>query len=721
LNYFVILKFKSLLYGTFNFGTEFALIKDVLAMQKGGEVKAHIPLKRIGDEHALKGAALLLATNAQGVNGMEENQQPLPKIDTTIKEKPAFIEDLWYSRKEKWNGARFLVLLISILAIGLSIFHIYTAGFGTLPSWQQRAYHVVWALLLIFLMFPFKKGKKFGVIDVFVVLLTVVAAAYMIIQADEILSRRGNPNTNDIMIGTLFIVLVLEGTRRTNGWIMSAIGLFFLAYIFLGRYFPGALAHPGVRYGKMIDQMFNGTLGIFSAPVYVSSTVLILFVIFGSFLMKSGGGQFFTNFAFGALGSKSGGPALSAVGASALVATITGNGASNAAVTGSFTIPLMKKLGYSKKFSAAVEAVASQGGQIMPPIMGASVFIMAQTTGVPYIKLALYALIPAVIYFLIAGFIVYFHAKRLKMEGIPKEQLPSVKKTLLKEGYLFLPILIVIGLMIYGYSPMKSGFYAIIATFVLSMIKKATRMNLLAVLSALETGARGALAVAAATATAGLVVGSVSLTGLGLKFSRFVIDVAGGDLFLLLVLTAIASIIMGMGMPTVSAYVILAILGVPALVDLGVNLIAAHMFVFYFGVLSGLTPPVAITAYTAAGISGSNPQSTALYAVRIAMGGFFIPFIFVYNPELLLQGGDWSQISIAVGSALLSCLMFAAAVENYWLGTLGIRKRILVIVSALLLVTPGVILDLAGLLIFIAIFFWQKKTIVKENAQQMSG
>ncbi|SEB14654.1 TRAP transporter, 4TM/12TM fusion protein [Thalassobacillus cyri] len=637
-----------------------------------------------------------------------ESAANVKKIDTNIKERPALIEELWVAKKEKWNLSRFIILLTSLLAIGLSIFHIYTAGFGTLSSWQQRSIHVVWALLLIFLIFPFKKGKKFGLVDVFLVLVTLVEVWFILFQGEAIQSRQGNPNMTDYIVGTIFIALVLEGTRRTNGILMAGIGLFFLAYIFLGPYFPGALAHPGVRYGKMVDQMFNGTLGIFSAPIYISSTVLILFVIFGSFLMRSGGGQFFTNFAFGALGHRAGGPALSAVGTSAMVATITGNGAANAAVTGSFTIPLMKKLGYSKRFAAAVEAVASQGGQIMPPIMGASVFIMAETTGIPYITLALYALIPATIYFLIAGFIVYYHSRKLQLEGIPKEQLPDTKMVLLKQGYLFLPILLIIYLMIDGYSPMKAGFYGIIATVILSWIRKMTRMNLLDILASLENGAKSALTVIAACATAGIIVGAVSLTGLGLTFSRFMIDVAGGNLFILLIMLAVASIILGMGMPTVSAYVILAVLGVPALVEMNVNLVAAHMFVFYFGVMSGLTPPVAITAYTTAGIAGSNPSATALYAIRIALGGFFIPFIFVYNPELLLQGDDIAAIVLTLISAIISCVLFAGAIEGYWFGELTRLKRILLFAGAVLLVVPGVTGDIVGVGLLLFVFMLQR-------------
>lgn len=642
---------------------------------------------------------------------MEESK----KIETEVPKEPSIVEDLWKSKKTSWNKTRVLMIIVSLLAIGLSMFHIYTAGFGTLSSWSQRSVHVIWAMLLIFMLFPFRKKKGFGFIDVLVVLITIIVAGYIIFYANDIQSRQGAASLTDIIFGSTLILIIVEATRRTNGLLMALIGVFSIFYILFGEYFPGVLAHPGVRYGKMVDHMFNGTLGIFSDPIYVSSTVLILFVIFGAFLMRSGGGQFFTDFSFSALGNKTGGPALSAVGSSALVGMITGNGAANAAITGSFTIPLMKKLGYSKRFAAAVEAVASQGGQVMPPIMGASVFIMAEATGVPYIKLALYALIPAVIYFLIASFIVYFHSKKLELAGIPKEQLPSLSETLFKQGYLFLPIIVIIGLMVYGYSPMKAGFYAILLTVVLSWIRKKTRMNILSILSALENGAKGALTVISACATAGIIVGAVSLTGLGLTFSRFIINLAGGNLFLLLIFVAMASIILGMGMPTVSAYVILSVLGAPALIDLGVNVIAAHMFVFYFGVMSGLTPPVAITAYTTAGIAGSEPQRTALYAMKIGIGGFFIPFIFVYNPELLLQGEKGiSLIFIAVFTAIASSYLFSAAIERFWITNLKITQMLALLISAVLLVIPGLLTDVSGVLLAIAIFLWNKKDSKKE-------
>jgi TRAP transporter 4TM/12TM fusion protein len=647
---------------------------------------------------------------------MTEVEKKLEKIDVKLIEPPADVEHLWIGRKEKWNRTRITTLIVVLLAIGLSIFHFYTAGFGTLSSWHQRSIHVAWGLLLIFLLFPARKNKGFNWIDIITLVITLVVGYYILTGYPEVEARQGAPSNGDLVIGTMLILLVLEATRRTNGILMSGIAIFFLTYIFLGPYFPGALAHPGVSYGKVIDQMFNGTIGIFSEPIYVSSTVLILFVIFGAFLMRSGGGQFFTNFAFSALGSKPGGPALSGVGASALVGTITGNGAANAAITGAFTIPLMKKLGYKPKFAAAVEAVASQGGQIMPPIMGASVFIMAETTGIPYIYLALYALIPALIYFLIAGFIVYFHAKRLNLAGVPKEQLPDMKMVLLKESYLFLPIVAIIAFMLLGYSPMMAGFYAILMTIVLSWIRPATRMGVLDILACLEKGAKSALGVIAACATAGIIVGAVSITGLGLTFSRFVIDLAGENLLLLLVLTAVASIILGMGMPTVSAYVILAVLGVPALMKLGVDLVAAHMFVFYFGVMSGLTPPVAITAYTAAGIAGSNPTKTAFYSIRIGLGGFFIPFIFVYNPELLLQGGSSVlETTVAVITAIISCYAFAIAIENYWLTPLNLVSRLIMLFSALTLVFPGIITDIVGLTLMAIVYLSQRKLIVSQK------
>src|SRR5690625_3169035 len=638
------------------------------------------------------------------------------KIETKIEKEPSIIEDLWKNKKNRIDKTKISMIIVSLLAIGLSMFHVYTAGFGTLSSWSQRSIHVIWAVLLIFMLFPFRKGKRFGLIDVLLVLITIVVAGYIIFFPDDIQFRQGAANLTDLIFGATFILLVIEATRRTNGLLMGVIGLFAVVYILFGEYFPGVLAHPGIRYGKMIDHMFNGTLGIFSDPIYVSSTVLILFVVFGAFLMRSGGGQFFSDFSFSTLGNKTGGPALAAVGSSALVGMITGNGAANAAITGSFTIPLMKKLGYSKRFAAAVEAVASQGGQVMPPIMGASVFIMAEATGVPYIELALYALIPAAIYFLIASFIVYFHSKKLQLAGIPKEQLPSLSETLYKQGYLFLPIIVIIGLMVYGYSPMKAGFYAILLTVLLSWIRKKNRMNLLSILNAVENGAKGALTVISACDTAGIIVWAVSLTGLGMIFSRFIIDLAGGNLLLLLIFVAMASIILGMGMPTVSAYVILSVLGVSALIDLGVNVIAAHMFVFYFGVMSGLTPPVAITAYTTAGIAGSEPQRTALYSMRIGLGGFFIPFIFVYNPELLLQGDKGvGLILIAVITAIASSYLFSAALERYWLTKLNVIQVILLLTSAVLLVIPGLLTDISGVFMAVIIFIWNKGNSKKEE------
>jgi len=318
---------------------------------------------------------------------------------------------------------------------------------------------------------------------------------------------------------------------------------------------------------------------------------------------------------------------------------------------------------------------------------------------------------------------VYFHAKRLEMAGIPNEQLPDFKKVLLKQGYLFLPILIIIALMVYGYSPMKAGFYAVIATIILSWVRKTTRMSLLDILAALENGTRNALTVVAACATAGIIVGAVSLTGLGITFSRFAIDMAGQNLLLLLMLVAVASIIMGMGMPTVSAYVILAVLGAPALIELGVNAVAAHMFVFYFGVLSGLTPPVAITAYTTAGIAGSDPLKTAFYAIKIGLGGFFVPFIFAYNPVLLIQGGDPAEIAAAIGSAFLSCIFFAAALEGYLFGQLNALKRLLSMGSAVLLVIPGILGDVLGLTLAIGLFLWQWriKEFNTEETKQIIG
>jgi TRAP transporter 4TM/12TM fusion protein len=595
---------------------------------------------------------------------------------------------------------------IATACIGMAVFQVYTSAFGTLPSWQHRAVHLCLALFIIYAVYPMKRGtEKVRWIDALPLLAVLAIFLYVLIDYPGPELRQGESSDYDIIVCTVLILLTLEGTRRTSGLAMPIIGALFLIYIFVGKSFPGILSHQGFRYAKMVDQMFNGTLGIFTTPIYVSSTVLALYVIWGSFLMRCGAGQFFTDLALAITGKKTGGPAQAAVLSSAMVGSITGNGAANVAITGSFTIPLMKKIGYEPYFAGAVEAVASQGGNLMPPIMGAAAFIMAEYLGVPYIKVAAAAAIPAIMYYLIAGVIVYIEARKRGLKGLPAEEVPAVGKVFKEGFYFFLPILFIVVMLIVGYSPMKAGFWAIIITIALSYLNKKNRLSALDILDCLEKGAKTAVPVVMACATAGIVVGTISLTGLGVRFSRFAIEIAGGNLPLMLSMIMIASLILGMGMPVSSAYIILAILGVPPLVKAGVPPMAAHMFVLYFGVISGLTPPVAITAYTAAGIAKSDPTKTAFVSTVIGAGGYLLPFMFVYNPELVLHATNVVSIVQSVVFSLIGCVSFAIFMQGYLAIKINIVERCGYLLAAVLLIEKLLITSLIGCALFAVLFF----------------
>lgn len=654
-----------------------------------------------------------------GKSATQDPKMELVDEEVEIMESDAYIEKLVKGWSKLSLFQRIGYSFICILAIGLSLFHIYTSGYGTLPAWQHRAVHLCVGLTLIYILFPFNKKKGFQWFDLIPTLISLALLVFVVVDYPGPELRQGEPEVVDLIVGSLMVVLVVESVRRTNGWAMTLVSIFFIAYIFLGPYFPGLLSHQGYRYIKFIDQMFNGTLGIFGTPLYVSSTVLILFVIWGAFLIRTGAGEFFTELALALTGNKRGGPALAAVVSSAMVGSITGNGAANVVITGAFTIPLMKRIGYKPSFAAAVEAVASQGGQIMPPIMGAAAFIMAEYVGVPYIKVCAYAAIPALGYYLLAGVMVYLEARKQGLGAIPKDQLPKTWEVFKNGFYFLVPIVFIVYMMAEGNSAMKAGFYAILLSIALSFIRKANRLNFLNLLVCLEKGARSGLSVIAACAAAGIIVGAISLTGLGMRFSRFAVEVSGDNLLVLLFMMMIASLVLGMGMPTTPAYIILAVLGAPVLIKMGVLPIAAHLFVFYFGIISGLTPPVAITAYTAAGVAGSDPTETGMYATKLALGGFLLPFMFVYNPALLLQSDNvWLIIQVAL-TTLMGCIAFATAIQGFAITRLNMFERVAFVIASGMFFHPGTVTDILGLaLIFVAAFFhWQRSAKLQHVMQ----
>ncbi|VEF46622.1 TRAP type transporter protein [Bacillus freudenreichii] len=598
--------------------------------------------------------------------------------------------------------------LIAVIAIAMSVLHLYTSGFGIFSAWKQRSITICFALLLIPLLFPLKKqGQKIHrLADYVYFAASLITVGYIFFSFPEIQFREGTPTQSDIIFGTILVLLVLEGTRRTVGWAMTIIVATFIGYVFFGQHLQGILNHPGISFQKAISTYFITTQGIFGIILGAMSNYIITFIIFGAFLAKSKAGKFFIDLSYSLTGAKTGGPAKVAVVASGLMGSISGAAVSNVATTGTLTIPLMKRVGYKGHFAGGVEAAASAGGQLMPPVMGAAAFLIAANLQIPYASLMLYAIIPALLHYFAVYYMVHFEAKKNNLSGLKKEELPNTKRVLIEGWFLLLPIILIVGILVLGYSPQIAGFYSILSIILVSLFRKDTRMSFKDILSALEIGAKNSVSITAICAAAGLLVSSVSLTGLGLKFSSIVLNLTSGSLILSLICIMLASIILGMGMPTVSAYVILAVLGVPALVQLGVEPISAHLFVFYFAIMSNVTPPVAVAAYTAAAIAGSNPNKTGLAGLKICLGTFIIPYMFVYGPELLLQG-DPLGVGIAIVTSMLGIVCLASSLQGWLITSMGIFERIGNFACALLLINTGWITDLIGVALFLLITFNQ--------------
>ena len=595
--------------------------------------------------------------------------------------------------------------LTSLIALGMAAFHIYTGIFGVFESVFQRSLHILFALVLVFLMYApdgrrrDAKGYKINWFDYVLILLVLASVGYVVLNAGAIASRYAyvTPLTGyEMLAGGIGVLLLLEATRRTMGLALPIIASVFIGYVFIGAYLPSILRHQGFSAMWTIDQLFYTTEGVWGIPAGVSSTFIVMFIIFAAFLDKSRAGDFFIKMSLAMLGKARGGPAKAAVFASGVMGTISGSAVANVVTTGTFTIPLMKKLGYRPVFAGAVESVASSGGQLMPPIMGAAAFIIAEFTGVPYIKVALAAVIPALLYYMSAGFMVHFEALRIGLVGLPKSELPDLKKTFFNGFQFIIPLVVLVYFLIQGYSPMKAGLYGILTTVLVSYIRRNTWLTPSKILSALESGAKGAVEVAIACATAGIVIGVLTLTGLGMRFNSVILAIAGENLLLTLFLTMCTSIILGMGLPTVAAYIIQAALTVPALVNLGVEPLAAHMFIFYFAIISAITPPVALAAYAAGGVAGADPMKTAFQACKLGIAAFIVPYMFVYAPSLLAMG-ELSDIIIATVTALTGVLALAASSVGYFIRKAHALERIIFLGAALALIKPGLVTDIIGL------------------------
>jgi TRAP transporter 4TM/12TM fusion protein len=613
--------------------------------------------------------------------------------------------------------ARIKTIIITVVGVAMSIFHIFTGQFGVYSAMIQRPVHLAFAFVIIFLLHPSKKeGGKWWMLflDGVLILLSLFTLVHLVASFQEVVFRGGAATKLDLWLGGLLILLILEGTRRVLGWPLPIIASVFILYALFGKYLPGLWGHRGVDLESLISYQYLTTEGIFSLPLGVSATFIYIFILFGGFLVASGTGEFFIDFANSIAGHAIGGPAKVAVVSSAFFGTISGSAVANVVGTGSFTIPLMKRLGYRPAFAGAVEAVASTGGQIMPPVMGAAAFIIAEMLGIPYIKVAIAAAIPAILYYFALMYMVHLEAIRLGLRGLPKEELPNLWSTLRGRGYLLIPAILLVYWLTVGYSPMKAGVWAIGSVFVFSFFRRATWMGPMKLIEALKRGGTGCLEVATACACAGIVVGAITQTGLGLKFSTIVIEASKGYLPLALTFIAITSLILGMGVTTSAAYILTVILGGPVLVKLGVLPLAAHLFVFYYACLSCITPPVALAAYAGAGIAGANPFTVGFIAMRLALVAYIVPYFFVFQPVLIWQG-DLLNILWAFFTAILGCIALGSGLMGQMLGKLGILSRLLLVGGGFALIKPGIYTDLFGMVVLSVILVLQ--FLKKKNLQ----
>ncbi|MDP3385656.1 MAG: TRAP transporter permease [Eubacteriales bacterium] len=612
--------------------------------------------------------------------------------------------------------------IIKFIAIGMGIFQLIVAGYGFLVTNMRGSIHLTFAMVLVAMYKPvrFKNAKLTDVYNILFVLVALFCGMFLTFQTRAsyaLIYTLNGPSQIDVIVGMLIIVMILICSRRTTGWALPLICTVFLLYGLFGHYLPGFLNHKEYTLRNIVDVVVYTSEGLLGQPLSISSSYVASFVMFGAFLASTGAGQWFIDMAFALTGRSRSGPAMAAVVSSAALGTISGTGVANVVTTGAFTIPLMKSCGYSAKMAGAIEATASTGGQIMPPIMGAGAFILAEMIGVPYGTIALAATLPALLYFLAVAFQVDFEAGRLGMKGLPASQLPPKYKTF-KTGWFFLmPVaMIVWSLVIMNFSANYSALMAIGMVLLVGYFfkSKKTRLNFSNVFQALEGGSKDLISVAMACAVAGLMIGVLTKTGLGLKFASLLILAAGGEILPTLVLTMVCCIFLGMGLPTTAAFIITATLCAPALITLGIPQLAAYMFVFYFACLSAITPPVALAAFAAAAISGSRPMETGLKATRIGLAGFVIPYFFCFTPALLLQGSLTEIVQVAVTS-IIGIFFLSGGLGGYMWKSLNVIERLALIIAALLMVEGGNLTDIIGIVIGGSVILLQVKGIKKKN------
>ncbi len=658
--------------------------------------------------------------NDENLNNYRDDEEKISVIENTdeiqvdISSDEVNVDDIM-AKYDKESAYRRLsgkqLKIVSIIAILFSGFQLYTAIFGILPAQLQRSVHLAFVFMLVYLLYPGRKNSRrdsFGLIDVCFAAVGAGVAFYLTFNFESLLLRAGDQNTLDIVIGIIAVLLVLEGARRVVGLPIAIIASVFLLYAVVGPYMPGFLNHRGYSIARIVSHMYYTTEGILGIPLGVAATFIFLFILLGSFLEKTGIGAFFIDLANSVAGFAAGGPAKVAVLTSALEGTVSGSSVANTVGSGSFTIPLMKSLGYKPEFAAAVEAAASTGGQLMPPIMGAAAFLMAEFIGIPYSQIAKAAIIPALLYFTGIFISVHLEAKKLGMKGMSKDEIPKLSRVMLERGYLFIPLVGIVYFLMEGSTPVKAALYGLGLAVVTSYFRKSTRLSLKNILEALEQGAKNALGVSVACACAGIIVGTITLTGLGLKIGNGLVSLSGGILIITLIFTMITSIILGMGAPTTANYVITSTIAAPALVLQGVPVLAAHMFTFYFGIIADITPPVALAAFAGSAIAKSNPLKTGIQASKLAIAAFIIPYIFVLNPAILLIDTTPLEIVRIIITSIIGMIGISTAMEGYLFTHANRIERAIFLIGGLMLIDPSTMTDLAGLVVLCVVFLYQR-------------
>lgn len=616
--------------------------------------------------------------------------------------------------------------VVKWVALLVTFYHLaYASGYIRPETLRHRSIHVGMILFMTFAIYPaFKKSsrKKIAWYDYILMLLSVIIPVYMWINYQAIIDRVGNADKVDVIMGTILVLLVIEGARRITGWALPLIGIVFMVYALMGARqglipinVPGVFLHRGFQWTKLIGHLFSNTEGIYGTSVNVASTYIFLFIVFGEVMNKCGMGKFFNDIAIGLAGHTKGGPAKVAVIAAGLLGSINGSAIANVVTTGAFTIPLMKKIGYSKEFSGAVSSTASVGGQLLPPIMGAAAFIMAETLGIKYKEIVISAAIPALIYYLGIIFQIQMRASKDKLDGMSKDQLPNVKETMKVYGHLIIPIVFLVYMLFFsGYTVIKGAFLTILMTIIVAQLKKETRMSLKDLEGAFIASAKSTVSVAIACACVGIVIGVSSLTGFTINMASTIISLGGKSLMLTLVFTMVTCMILGMGLPSIPAYIITVTIAAPALIELGIRPLAAHLFCFYFAMFANITPPVALASFAAAGISGGSPMKTGIVSVKLALAGFIIPYMFVYNNQLLLIDTSLIQgIQVAL-TACVGVFLISAAVEGFLYTKVNIVMRVIMLAGAFLLIDSSLITDLLGIGTFIITIIVQK-TLAKKT------